>query len=164
MSAPWRYRNKMEFSFGEDDGRLVLGLHRRGSWRDIVEIADCRLASARANGARQAVADACRALGLRAYDRSARRHEEPSGLLRHLVVREARTSGDLALNLYVATRFAEEEELVGARARRLRRSRPSPSPSTSRAPTPPSATARSMLVGPPFLRETPRRRAPARAR
>ena len=50
MAEPWRYRNKMEFSFGEDEqGRLVLGLHRRGSWRDIVDLADCRLASERMN-------------------------------------------------------------------------------------------------------------------
>jgi 23S rRNA (uracil1939-C5)-methyltransferase len=111
MDDPWRYRNKMEFSFADNDGRLVLGLHRRGSWRDIVETTDCRLASARMNGARQAVADACRALGLRAYDRTAGRHEDPTGLLRHLVVRESR-SGDLTLNLFVAARFAEEAELA----------------------------------------------------
>ena len=67
MDDPWRYRNKMEFSFGEaEDGELLLGLHRRGSWREIVETTDCRLASVRMNRARQAVADACRALGLRA--------------------------------------------------------------------------------------------------
>ena len=48
MDDPWRYRNKMEFSFGTAAGELVLGLHRRGSWRDIVEMGDCRLASARA--------------------------------------------------------------------------------------------------------------------
>jgi 23S rRNA (uracil1939-C5)-methyltransferase len=111
MDEPWRYRNKMEFSFAEEDGRPVLGLHRRGSWREVVETSDCLLASARMNGARLAVADACRALGLRAYDRAARRHEEPQGLLRHLVVRET-TCGDLALNLFVAARFAEEAELA----------------------------------------------------
>ena len=36
----------------------------------------------------------------------------PGGLVRHLVVREARSSGDLALNLYVAARFPEETELA----------------------------------------------------
>ena len=112
MDQPWRYRNKMEFSFGESDGRLVLGLHRRGSWRDVVETTDCHLASARMNGARQSVADACRALGLPAHDRTAGRHESPPGLLRHLVVREARSSGDLALNLYVSSRFADEVKLA----------------------------------------------------
>ncbi len=112
MDEPWRYRNKMEFSFAESDGRLVLGLHRRGSWRDVVEVTDCRLASARVNRARQTVADACRALGLRAYERRAGRDEPPGGLLRHLVVRETRAGGDLALNLYVAARFREEQDLA----------------------------------------------------
>ena len=46
MDEPWGYRNKMEFSFGEDEqGRLLLGLHRRGSWREIVELDGCRLAA-----------------------------------------------------------------------------------------------------------------------
>ena len=79
------------------------------------------------NGARQAVADACRALGLRAYDRGAApRTRSREGLLRHLVVREARASGDLALNLFVAARFAEEAELAARVARRLRGATRSP--------------------------------------
>jgi 23S rRNA (uracil1939-C5)-methyltransferase len=108
MDDPWRYRNKMEFSFGEaEDGELQLGLHRRGSWREIVETTDCRLASVRINRARQAVADAARSLGLRPYGR-----DHHHGLLRHLVVREGLSSGDLLLNLFVSARFAEEAELV----------------------------------------------------
>ncbi len=69
MPDPWRYRNKMEFSFGADEGRLVLGLHRKGSWREIVEVEDCLLASERINAARAAVAAAARELGLTAHDR-----------------------------------------------------------------------------------------------
>ncbi len=109
MNDPWRYRNKMEFSFGEaEDGTLLLGLHRRGSWRDIVETTDCRLASERMNRARLAVADECRALGLRPFGR-----DHHHGLLRHLVVREGHAGGDLLLNLFVAARFPEEAELAG---------------------------------------------------
>ncbi len=152
MADPWRYRNKMEFSFAEEDGRLVLGLHRRGSWRDVVEIDDCRLASARLNGARQAVADACRALGLRAYDRTAGRHEVPEGLLRHLVIREARASGDLALNLYVAGRFAEEGELA---ARVVDACAPTSFAITVNASRADAAVGDGphLLFGPAFLRE-----------
>jgi len=108
MTDPWRYRNKMEFSAGESaDGRLVLGLHRRGSWREIVAIADCMLASARVNHARSAVESACRDLGLRPYSRE----DGGGGLVRHLVVREA-LAGDLLLNLFVAARFPEEAALA----------------------------------------------------
>ncbi len=108
MDDPWRYRNKMEFSFGASEtGELVLGLHRRGSWKEIVDVVDCELASERMNRARLAVASACRDLGLAPYSRDGH-----GGLLRHLVVREGRSSGDLLLNLFVAARFAEEAELA----------------------------------------------------
>ena len=107
---PWRYRNKMEFSFGvADDGTLALGLHRRGSWRDIVDLEDCPLASEPMNRARLAVAEACRALGLRPYAR-----ESGGGLLRHLVVREGKSSGDLLVNLFVSERFPQEAALAEA--------------------------------------------------
>jgi len=109
MDDPWRYRNKMEFSFGEaEDGALLLGLHRRGSWQDIIETTDCMLASARMNRARAAVAAASRELGLRPFGR-----EHHHGLLRHLVVREGLASGDLLLNLFVSARFPEEKEFAG---------------------------------------------------
>ena len=108
MEDPWRYRNKMEFSFGADEsGGLVLGLHKRGSWKEIVDVIDCELASERMNRARLAVAEASRDLGLEPYSR-----DGDGGLLRHLVVREGLTSGDLLLNLFVAARFPEEQELA----------------------------------------------------
>jgi 23S rRNA (uracil1939-C5)-methyltransferase len=44
MADPWRYRNKMEYSFGLDGGEPVLGMHRRGSWREVVDVPDCHLA------------------------------------------------------------------------------------------------------------------------
>jgi 23S rRNA (uracil1939-C5)-methyltransferase len=148
MDDPWRYRNKMEFSFGADeDGRLVLGLHKRGSWKEIVDVVDCLLASERMNRARLAVAEACRELGLQPYSRDGH-----GGLLRHLVVREGLASGDLLLNLFVAARFPEEAEL----ARRVAEA----SGCTSFAVTVNESRSDAavgdgphMLLGPPHLRE-----------
>ena len=39
------YRNKMEFSFGDEykDGPLSLGLHKKGSTYDVLTAADCKL-------------------------------------------------------------------------------------------------------------------------
>jgi 23S rRNA (uracil1939-C5)-methyltransferase len=148
MDDPWRYRNKMEFSFGEGaDGRLLLGLHRRGSWREIVHVTDCLLASQRMNRARNAVAAACRDLGLRAYSR-----DGGGGLLRHLVVREGRASGDLLLNLFVTARFAEEAELV----RRVAEASGCTSFAITVNESPSDAAVGDgphMLLGPPHLRE-----------
>lgn len=149
MADPWRYRNKMEFSFAPDDeGGLRLGLHRRGSWRDIVETSHCLLAGPRTTAARLAVADACRELGLRPWARS-----ERSGLLRHLVVREGRASGDLAVNLVVSERFPEERAL----AERVRDACACSTFALTVNDTPADAAVGDgphPLLGPPYLRET----------
>src|SRR3954467_9928938 len=91
----WRYRNKLEYSFGTaDDGTLVCGFHAPGSWERIVHLEDCLLASERGNAARRAALEWCRAQGLRAYDR---RGQE--GLLRNLVVRGGRRTGEIQMRL-----------------------------------------------------------------
>ena len=51
----WRYRNKLEYSFGERDGQTLLGFHPRGSWEDVVDVEDCHLASEASNAARNSV-------------------------------------------------------------------------------------------------------------
>ena len=92
---PWRYRNKLEFSFGSDAaGELVCGFHAPGSWERIEPVEDCLLQSERGNDARRAVLAWCRERGLRAYDRRAQ-----EGLLRNLVVREGRRTGELQVRL-----------------------------------------------------------------
>jgi 23S rRNA (uracil1939-C5)-methyltransferase len=91
---PWRYRNKLEYSFGDRDGDLVLGFHARGRWDRILDVDDCRLASAPNNAARNEVRGWARSAGLPAYDRRAQ-----AGALRNLVVREGRRTGRLQTRL-----------------------------------------------------------------
>jgi 23S rRNA (uracil1939-C5)-methyltransferase len=90
----WRYRNKLEYSFGERDGELVLGFHARGRWDLIVDAEDCQLASERNNAARNELRDWARTQGLTAYDRRAR-----TGVLRNLVIREGRRTNRLQSRL-----------------------------------------------------------------
>jgi 23S rRNA (uracil1939-C5)-methyltransferase len=90
----WRYRNKLEYSFGERDGELLLGFHARGRWDLVVDVDDCRLASEAGNRARNAVRSWARSQGLRGFDRRSR-----DGFLRNLVVREGRRSGQLQTRL-----------------------------------------------------------------
>ena len=93
--SQWRYRNKLEYSFGADEsGRLVCGFHSPGRFDRIEPLDDCLLASVEGNRARRDVLDWCRAEGLEPYDR--RRGE---GLLRNLVVREGRRTGQLQVRL-----------------------------------------------------------------
>jgi 23S rRNA (uracil1939-C5)-methyltransferase len=79
----WRYRNKLEYSFGEDGDQPTLGFHARGRWDLIVDVHDCHLASEAGNKARNAVRDWAQLESIKAYD--GRSHE---GTLRNLVVRE----------------------------------------------------------------------------
>jgi 23S rRNA (uracil1939-C5)-methyltransferase len=90
----WRYRNKLEYSFGERDGEVTLGYHARGRWDQVVDAEDCLLASEENNAARNEVRAWARAQGLPAYDRRA-----GSGVLRNLVVREGRRTGRLQTRL-----------------------------------------------------------------
>ncbi|HEU5252116.1 MAG TPA: 23S rRNA (uracil(1939)-C(5))-methyltransferase RlmD [Solirubrobacterales bacterium] len=91
----WRYRNKLEYSFGEDDeGEPTLGFHARGRWDLIVGVEDCHLASEAGNAARNAVRDWAREESVPAYDARARR-----GVLRNLAVREGRRTGQVQTRL-----------------------------------------------------------------
>jgi 23S rRNA (uracil1939-C5)-methyltransferase len=93
--AGWRYRNKVEYSFGTgEDGDLVCGFHKPGSWEEIVHVEDDLLASEAVNALRDRVVAWCRFEGLEAYDRRAQ-----TGFLRNLVVREGRRTGDLQVRL-----------------------------------------------------------------
>jgi 23S rRNA (uracil1939-C5)-methyltransferase len=86
-----RYRNKLEYSFGNDEnGELVLGFHRAGRWDLIDDVEDDILASERINEVREAVKAWCREEGLDAWDR-----DDQLGLLRNLVVREGRRTGQV---------------------------------------------------------------------
>ncbi len=91
----WRYRNKLEYSFGErEDGEPTLGFHARGRWDLIVDVEDCHLASEAGNEARNAVREWARDEAVKAYDARARR-----GVLRNLAVREGRRTGQIQTRL-----------------------------------------------------------------
>jgi 23S rRNA (uracil1939-C5)-methyltransferase len=105
----WRYRNKLEYSFGTDAGRLVCGFHAPGRWEEIVELTDCLLASEPANAARERVVKWCREQGLTAFDRRTR-----EGFLRNLVVRESRRTGELQVRLVTAPGELDRQGLTSA--------------------------------------------------
>jgi 23S rRNA (uracil1939-C5)-methyltransferase len=95
----WRYRNKLEYSFGAgapgtaDEG-VALGFHARGRWDLIVDVDDCKLASEPGNAARNGVREWARMEGLSAFDAAAKK-----GVLRNLVVREGRRTGQIQTRL-----------------------------------------------------------------
>jgi 23S rRNA (uracil1939-C5)-methyltransferase len=96
----WRYRNKLEYSFGQDeDDSLVCGFHASGGSKRVEAIGDCLLASELGNRAREVAVRWARELGLCAWDRRRESLASPRPLLRNLVVREGRRTGMLQVRL-----------------------------------------------------------------
>jgi 23S rRNA (uracil1939-C5)-methyltransferase len=106
----WRYRNKLEYSFGTDeDGRLVCGFHAPGEWQRVLGLTDCLLASEAGNAARERVLAWARRSGLRAHDR-----RTGEGMLRNLIVREGRRTGQLQVRLVSGPGEIDRAGLVAA--------------------------------------------------
>ncbi len=94
------YRNKMEFTFGDEikDGPLTLGLHKRGSLYDIVSVGSCRIVDEDYRKILAATEDYFRREAIPFYHRM--RHE---GFLRHLLVRKAVKTGEILVDLVTTT-------------------------------------------------------------
>ncbi|HWY19425.1 MAG TPA: 23S rRNA (uracil(1939)-C(5))-methyltransferase RlmD [Solirubrobacteraceae bacterium] len=133
----WRYRNKLEYSFGEtEDGGLVCGFHVPAGAKRVTAMGDCLLASEVGNRARQLVLDWCRAQGLSAWDRGRRRGRLPPAVqgeraqppapapdgrirLRNLVVREGRKTDKLQIRLVTTDGTLEPDGLAAVLQRAL---------------------------------------------
>jgi 23S rRNA (uracil1939-C5)-methyltransferase len=104
----WRYRNKLEYSFGEDEaGELVLGFHHPGRWDLVDDVAEDVLASERIDALRESVKAWAREQGLSAYDRRSN-----GGFLRNLVVREGRRTGELQARLVTSAGDFDHDTFV----------------------------------------------------
>ena len=100
------YRNKMEFSFGDEykDGPLALGMHKRGSFHDIVNVTECKIVDEDFRRIIKAVLGFATDTGLPYYHRM--RH---TGFFRHLLVRKAVRTGEILIDL-VTTSEAQLDE------------------------------------------------------
>jgi 23S rRNA (uracil1939-C5)-methyltransferase len=109
-SEQTRYRNKLEYSFGTgEDGELLLGFHKPGRWNEIDDVEVDVLASEAVDRLREAVKAWCREEGLSAYDRA-----DHTGLLRNLVVREGRRTGQLQARIVTSPGDFRAGELAAA--------------------------------------------------
>lgn len=100
----WAYRNKMEFSFGDEykEGPLSLGLHKKGSFYDIVTTDECRIVNGDYNAILNAVLQYFKELGFPFYHKITH-----TGYLRHLVVRRAVKTGEILVNIVTTGNFDE---------------------------------------------------------
>ena len=92
------YRNKMEFTFGDEckDGPFALGLHQRGSFMNIVNIRDCRLVHDDLNKIRNTVHDWFEPY-INSGELDFHNKKTHKGRLRHLLVRRAEKTGEIMI-------------------------------------------------------------------
>ncbi len=90
------YRNKMEFSFGDErkDGPLSLGMHKRGSFYDIVTVKDCQIVDEDFRLILDTTLAYCKEKEIPFYHRM-----RGDGFLRHLLVRKAVKTGEIMVAL-----------------------------------------------------------------
>ena len=107
----YEYRNKMEFSFGDEvkDGPLSLGMHKRGSFYDVVTVGDCRIVDADYRLILNTTLAYFAAEEVSYYHRL--RHE---GYLRHLLVRKASRTGEILVALVTTSQEARKVQAAGS--------------------------------------------------
>lgn len=116
--AAYEYRNKMEFSFGDEwkGGPLSLGMHKRGSFYDVVAVENCKIVDEDYRLILHTVRDYFAKQGVSFLHRL--RHE---GYLRHLLVRKASKTGEILAALVTTSQspwkdqegYAEQDLLEG---------------------------------------------------
>jgi 23S rRNA (uracil-5-)-methyltransferase RumA len=96
----WGYRNKMEFSFGDDrkDGPLTLGLHKKNSMYDVISTRDCKIADEDFTQVLSCTLDYFTELKIGFYKKIS--HE---GYLRHLLIRRAVKTGEMLISLVTSS-------------------------------------------------------------
>lgn len=103
------YRNKMEFSFGDEykDGPLALGMHRRGSFYDIVNTPECRIVHQDFQKILSATLNYFAERNVCHY-----RKLQHVGYLRHLLVRRAVKTGEILVALVTSGQMGGEERTL----------------------------------------------------
>ena len=105
----FEYRNKMEFSFGDElkDGPLTLGMHKKGSFYDVVTVDGCQIIDADMRRVLTITLEYFAKSGQPYYRKNS--HE---GYLRHLLVRKATKTGEILVDLVTSTQISSLYEIA----------------------------------------------------
>ena len=100
------YRNKMEFSFGDEykDGPLTLGLHKKGSTYDVLTASDCKLVHDDMTKILNCVLEYFKERNVSYYKKM-----QHTGYRRHLLLRRGDRTGEILVNLVTTTQ--EEHDM-----------------------------------------------------
>src|SRR5699024_3821294 len=107
MDHPWRYRNKSQIPFQERDGEAVAGFYKTKT-HEIVDTDVCLIQTEEADVLMETIKRELRQIGIHAYNEKTHR-----GLLRHVVVRKARSTGELIVVLVTRTQnLAQKDAMI----------------------------------------------------
>ncbi|CAM3211600.1 23S rRNA (uracil(1939)-C(5))-methyltransferase RlmD [Filibacter tadaridae] len=106
MEDPWRYRNKSQIPFSEQDGKVVSGFYKSRT-HHIVDTDVCIIQSEEADELMSTLKHEMHAIGLEAYDDKTHR-----GMLRHLIVRKGRATGELMVVLVTRKKKFPQKDAV----------------------------------------------------
>ena len=111
----YRYRNKMEYTFGDmvKDGPMCLGMHKKRNFMSIITVDQCQLVDEDFNRILRFTLDFAAERGYKHYHKKSHR-----GLLRHLIVRKGMRTGELLVNIVTSREegFDEDASTAGLRA------------------------------------------------
>lgn len=109
MDNPWRYRNKSQIPFGLDDGRVVAGFYQPRSHR-IADTDICLIQTPEADILMASLKRNLQDMGIEPYEEKTHR-----GMLRHVVLRKGRVTGELMVVLVTKKKkFPQAERAVEA--------------------------------------------------
>ncbi|UUX34837.1 23S rRNA (uracil(1939)-C(5))-methyltransferase RlmD [Fundicoccus culcitae] len=111
MENPYRYRNKMELTFGSDG---ALGMHRQGNFREIIDMEDSMLAPEEMVQVKHAVSQWQKDHALSGYDKDSK-----EGLLRNLMMRKSFATEELMVVIFATERAEDLPEVAADLTNRL---------------------------------------------
>lgn len=96
----YAYRNKMEYTFGDEvkDGEMTLGLHKQGRYMSIITTGQCQIVDPDFNRVLEATLTFCKEHEYSFYHKKSHK-----GLLRHLILRKGEHTGELLINMVTST-------------------------------------------------------------
>ena len=111
MAEPWRYRNKAQIPFAEQDGRIMAGFYKTKS-HHIVDMDRCLIQNTESDAILRDLKLELQTLGIRPYN-----EEKHKGILRHVVIRKGDATNEVMVVLVTRTAALPEKEAVIAAIR-----------------------------------------------
>lgn len=114
MEEPWHYRNKSQIPFAQNEsGQMVAGFYKTKS-HSIVDMERCLIQTGEADVVMADLKRELEILGLRPYD-----EKSHQGMLRHVVVRKGRATGEVMVVLVTKSKKFPQASAVIEKIRAL---------------------------------------------